>query len=57
LIKVRKDKNSAKEKKKLVKQFKKVYGYLPTQRSEARIQEAIENERRSREAGEDFFFY
>jgi hypothetical protein len=54
-IEARKQKDIAKEKKKLAKQFEKVYGYQPTQRSEGRIQQAIENEQRSREAGEDFF--
>jgi 23S rRNA maturation mini-RNase III len=53
--KVRKEKDTAKEEKKLAKQFEKVYGYLPTQRSEDRIQRAIENKRLAREAGEDFF--
>ena len=54
-IKARKEKDIAKEEKKLAKQFEKVYGYLPTQRSEDQIQRAIENERLAREAGEDFF--
>lgn len=54
-IKARKVKDIAKEEKKLAKQFEKVYGYLPTQRSEERIQRAIENERLARESGEDFF--
>src|SRR5206468_2466707 len=37
------------------KQFEKVYGFQPTPRSEERIKQAIENELRSREVGEDFF--
>lgn len=54
-IKVRKEKDNQREQKKLAKQFEKVYGFAPTQRSEERIQQAAENERLSREAGEDFF--
>jgi hypothetical protein len=54
-IKDRKQKDLAKEKKKLAKQFEKIYGFQPTQRLEDRIQRGIENEIRSREAGEDFF--
>jgi hypothetical protein len=37
------------------KQFEKVHGFQPTPRSEERMQQAIENEQRSREGGEDFF--
>jgi len=54
-IKDRKEKDIARERKRLSKQFEKVYGYPPPQRSEERIRQAEENERRSREAGEDFF--
>ena len=45
----------AKEERKLAKQFKKVYGYEPTQRSEESIQRAIANEEAARQAGELFF--
>lgn len=48
----RKEKDLAKEEKQLAKQFKKVYGYPPTQRSEERVQRAIENERIATEIGE-----
>jgi hypothetical protein len=44
-IKDRKQKDLAKEKKKLAKQFEKVYGFQPTQRPEDRIQRGIENEK------------
>jgi hypothetical protein len=54
-IKVRKEKDLAREKKRLSKQFKKVYGWEPTPRSEASIQQGIENARRAEEAGEDFY--
>ena len=45
----------AKEERKLARQFKKAYGYEPTQRSEDSIQRAIVREREAREAGELFF--
>ncbi|KAL2801538.1 hypothetical protein BJX63DRAFT_438731, partial [Aspergillus granulosus] len=51
----RKRKERVKDEKKLVKQFEKTFGYRPTARPQERIQQAIENELRSREAGEDFF--
>jgi hypothetical protein len=54
-IQDRKRKETARDQKQLAKQFEKVYGFRPTPRSEERIKQAIENERRSREAGEDFF--
>ena len=54
-IKVRKEKDAAAEERKLAKQFEKVYGYKPTKRPEEQIQQAIENEIRAREAGEDFW--
>jgi hypothetical protein len=54
-IQDRKRKELEKEKKRLSKQFEKAYGFKSTPRSEERIKQAIENEIRSREAGEDFF--
>jgi hypothetical protein len=54
-IRVRKEKEMATKERKLAKQFEKVYGYAPTQRSEDSIQRAIANERESREQGELFF--
>ncbi|CEN59982.1 hypothetical protein ASPCAL02423 [Aspergillus calidoustus] len=54
-IKVRKEKDLAREQKRLSKQFKKVYGWEPTPRSEESIQQEIENARRAEEAGEDFY--
>lgn len=54
-IKVRKAKDAAAEERKLAKQFEKVYGYKPTKRPEEQIQQAIKNEIRAREAGEDFW--
>jgi hypothetical protein len=54
-IKDRKEKDIARERKRLSKQFEKVYRYPPPQRSEERIRQAEENERCSREAGDDFF--
>jgi hypothetical protein len=53
-IVARKEEEMAEERK-LAKQFKKVYGYEPTQRSEDSIQRAIVREREAREAGELFF--
>jgi hypothetical protein len=54
-IVARKEEEMAKEERKLAKQFKKLYGYEPTQRSEDSIQRAIIREREAREAGELFF--
>jgi hypothetical protein len=54
-IVTRKEEEKAKEERKLAKQFKKLYGYAPTQRSEESIQRAIQAEREGREAGELFF--
>jgi hypothetical protein len=54
-IVARKEEEMAKEERKLAKQFKKMYGYEPTQRSEDSIQRAIIREREAREAGELFF--
>ena len=54
-IKTRKEEELAKEERKLAKQFKKIYGYEPTQRSEESIQRAIANEEAGRQAGELFF--
>jgi hypothetical protein len=54
-IVVRKEAELAKEERKLARQFKKVYGYAPTQRSEESIQRAIANEIAGREAGDLFF--
>jgi hypothetical protein len=54
-IRIRKEKDAAAEERKLVKQFEKVYGYKPTQRSEESIQRAIANEIEARERGELFF--
>ena len=49
-IEARKKEESAKQERKLAKQFKKVYGYEPTQRSEESIQRAIANEEAARQA-------
>ncbi|KAJ6110213.1 transposase [Penicillium sp. IBT 16267x] len=54
-IKVRKEEEAAKQERKLARQFKKVYGYEPTQRSEESIQRAIANEEAARLAGDPFF--
>jgi hypothetical protein len=54
-ITTRKEEEAAKEERKLAKQFKKVYGYEPTERSEESIQRAIANEIAARQAGEPFF--
>jgi hypothetical protein len=54
-IKTRKKEDLAKEERKLARQFKKLYGYEPTQRSEESIQRAIANEEAARQAGEPFF--
>ena len=54
-IAARKEEDTAKEKRKLARQFKKVYGYEPTQRSEDSIQRAIVREREAGEARELFF--
>jgi hypothetical protein len=54
-IVVRKDEELAKEERKLARQFKKVYGYEPTQRSEESIQRAIANEEAARQAGQLYF--
>ena len=54
-IKTRKKEDLAKEERKLARQFKKLYGYEPTQRSEESIQRAIANEEAARQAGELFF--
>ena len=54
-IKTRKEEDLAKEERKLARQFKKVYGYEPTQRSEESIQRAIASEEAARQAGELFF--
>ncbi|KAJ5102872.1 transcriptional regulator family: Centromere protein B DNA-binding region [Penicillium argentinense] len=53
-IAVRKAEDKAEERK-LVRQFKKVYGYAPAQRSEESIQRSMQAEREGREAGEVFF--
>ncbi|KAL4732844.1 hypothetical protein BDV11DRAFT_176273, partial [Aspergillus similis] len=54
-IKVRKEKDLAREQKRISKQFKKVYGWEPNPRSEESIQQGIENARRAEEAGEDLY--
>ena len=54
-IVARREEEIAKEERKLAKQFKKIYGYEPTQRSEESIQRAIANEEAARQAGELFF--
>jgi hypothetical protein len=54
-IVAREKEEMAKEERKLAKQFKKVYGYEPTERSEESIQQAIANERAARLAGEPFW--
>ena len=54
-IRARKEKDAATEERKLAKQFEKIYGYKPTQRSEESIQQVIANEREAREKGELFF--
>lgn len=54
-IRARKEKDAATEERKLAKQFEKIYGYKPTQRSEESIQRAIANEREARVRGEPFF--
>ena len=45
----------AKEERKLARQFKKVYGYEPTQRSEESIQRVITNKEAAKQVGELFF--
>jgi hypothetical protein len=55
-IKVRKQEDLAKEERKLARQFKKLYGYEPTKRSEESIQRANANEEAARQAGEPFFY-
>jgi hypothetical protein len=54
-IEDRKAKDLVREKKKLDKQHKKLYGTPLPQRSEERIQQAKENMRQALEAGEDFW--
>ena len=54
-IVARKEEEMAKEERKLARQFKKVRGYEPAQRSEDSIQRAIVREREARETGELFF--
>jgi hypothetical protein len=54
-IRIRKEKDTAAAERKLAKQFEKLYGYKPTQRSEESIQQAMANEIAGRERGEPFF--
>jgi hypothetical protein len=51
-IKTRREAELAKEERKLARQYKKVHGYTPTQRSEESIQQAMANEIAGREAGD-----
>lgn len=53
-ITVRKAEEKAKQGRKLAKQFEKVDGYAPPQRSEGSFQRAMQAEREGREAGDNF---